>query len=1198
MGGKLTLHLALFLLLCPILAWGQSQNSTINGTVTDATGAVVPNAEITLTAVQRATTLKAKSAPDGLYSFPNLEPGGYEIKVMAAGFRPYIQRGITLNINQLVRADVRLEVGTDVQTVEVQANVSQLNFENATRSEGVTPETINELPLVVSGGPRNSAQFLVLLPGVSTGGGNNSYDARINGGMATGDEAIMDGASMQEGFMSQSGMVSFFDFRMTPDMISEFRVLTSAYEPEYGASTGGQLIATTKSGTSQYHGGAFEYLRNKSLNATQWQIDRPAGDVRGKDNEHEYGFFVGGQVKIPKIYNSDRFKTFFFTDIEFFRQRGGVSTTPLTVPTDQERTGDFSDWPTTLYDPLSTRLNPNFDPAQDTSSSNKKFLRDPITCNGRMNVICASRISAEAQGFLKYLPSPNKSGVVSNYLPPTAIPDGILGDANHYMVKIDQYIGERDHIAATIWRQKTPAKFLSVLPLELATETYSDPQNSWVNRLNYDHTFSATLLNHFAFGYLNRNEGYGSVNYSYADQLPQISGVPGHRYPPQVNFDSNDYTGFGNSTGLNTESVTTRPTYVVNDMVTWVRGRHTIKFGGEYRAIEGNAHNAGNESGTFAFNATQTSLPTETGSGNSMASFLLGAVDNANVKLVTVGGTYVRQYAYIWHVGDTWKATSKLSINYGLRWDKFTPSSEKYNNMSFFDFGANSGAGGRSGRLAFAGTGWGSASSGLVYPEADWNGGYGPRLGIAYALNDKTVVRTGYGIFYTQAFYPGWGGGVDQTGLNSTASVGATGLDALDPAFYWQNGFPIASVAKPPFIDGSFVNGQSGPNYRPTDGNRLSYSQQWNFTMEHQLTSNTMVSVAYVGNKGTRLPSQILPLNVLNPSLLSQYGSKLTDQFTATDTMVDGVAAPYAGWASQLLATNVCQPTVAQALLPYPQYCGSITGLNENLGSSTYHAFQLKVEKRYANGFYGMLAYTHSKLLTSAAGLTQATATNTGITSSVISPFEMSRNKALAPDDVPNNLTVAAVYELPFGKGKKWLNSVGPLNPIISGWQVTSTVKYSSGTPFWFRSSNCGVPDQFRLSCIPSVINGKNPFLTDIGSFDPGSGARLFDASAFEPASSFTGVSYYGVGSRVSNFRGLPFKNVDIGLGKKTRISEKVTFLLRAEAFNAFNMHNFTCTGNGGCQAFNTTLGDASFGKWTGDVTSPRNIQLVGRIEF
>ena len=213
-----------FLVLAPAILCAQSMNNTISGTVTDASGSVVPGAQVTLTYVQRNITRETTSGQDGLYSFPNLGPGTYDLKVVAKGFKPMVQRGIEVAVSQLVRNDVRLEIGTDVQVVEVEASASQLNFDNAARTEGVGSQTINELPLIVSGGPRNSAQFLVLLPGVTTGGGNNSYDARINGGMATGDEAIMDGASMQEGFMSQSGMVSFFDFRMTPDMISEFRV--------------------------------------------------------------------------------------------------------------------------------------------------------------------------------------------------------------------------------------------------------------------------------------------------------------------------------------------------------------------------------------------------------------------------------------------------------------------------------------------------------------------------------------------------------------------------------------------------------------------------------------------------------------------------------------------------------------------------------------------------------------------------------------------------------------------------------------------------------------------------------------------------------------------------------------------------------------------------------------------------------------
>jgi hypothetical protein len=1191
--------LAPVLLLIPLLLWSQSQNSSISGTITDASGAVVPNADLTLTSLARQVSVQSKSGADGLYSFSNLEPGSYELKVTATGFKPIAQRGITVNVNQLVRFDVRLEVGTDVQTVNViEASASQLNFENATRAEGVTPETINELPLIVAGGPRNSAQFLVLLPGVTTAGGNSAYDARINGGMTTGDEAIMDGASMQEGFMSQSGMVSFYDFRMTPDMISEFRVLTSTYEPEYGASTGGQLIATTKSGTSSFHGGAFEYLRNKELNATQWQIDRPPGDARGKDNEHEFGGFIGGPVKIPKIYNTDRARTFFFTDIEFFRQRGAANVPTLTVPTEAERNGDFRDWGTTIYDPLTTRLNPNFNSNADISASNPKYLRDPISCNGVVNVICPDRFSAAAQGFLKFLPMPNKSGVTSNYLPPTGIPDGILGDANHYLIKIDQYFGTKDHIAATIWRQMTPAKFLSLLPLQIATESFSDPQNSWVNRLNYDHTFSPTILNHMAFGYLNRNEGYGSVNYTYADQLPQIAGVPSHAYPPAVSF-SNGYTSMGNSTGLNTDGVTTRPTYVFNDMVTWVKGRHTLKFGFEYRAIQGNAHNHGNESGSFYFDAGQTGLPTATGSGNAMASFLLGAVNNSSVNLISVRGSYIRQKAFIWHAGDTWKVTNKLSVNYGLRWDNFTPSWEKYDNMSFFDFGANPGAGGRPGRLAFAGSKWGDASAGVSYPEDNWHNGFGPRLGIAYAMNDKTVIRTGYGIFYTQAFYPGWGGGVSQAGLNISPTINTTGLGGLDPAFYWDQGFPIDRVPTPPVVDPSYENGQGGPNYRPKDANRLSYSQQWNFTIERQIGQNAMFSVAYVGNKGTRLPSQLLPLNVLNPSLLQTMGAaKLKDQFGPTDTVVDGVPVPYAGWYDQLHNYG-CTPSVAQALVPYPQYCGGLTGLNENLGSSTYHAFQLKVEKRYSSGLYTLLSYSHSKLLTSAAGLTQSTsATWNGTTGAVISPFEMQRNKSLAPDDVPNSFSLAVVYELPVGKGKKWLNSGGFTNYVLGGWEVTSTIKYSSGTPFWFRANNCGVPGQFQLGCLPAVLPGQDPFAVPLDQYDPGGKKPLFNPAAFESSSLFTSGQYYGVGPRISGFRGFPFHNVDIGIGKRISIAEKVRLLIRAEAFNAFNLHNFTCTGNGGCQAFNTTLGDVNFGQWGGNVTTPRNIQLVGRVEF
>src|SRR6185312_2325163 len=442
------------ILLAPSLVWAQSQNSGISGRVTDPSGATVPGAELTLTSLARQTTAKTTVGSDGLYAFPNLEPGAYELKVTAAGFKAFTQTGITLVVNQIARVDVKLEVGTGVQSVEVQANASPLNFDNAVRQEGVTPETINKLPLVVAWGPRNSAQMAVLLPGVNTGSSPSAYDARINGGLKSGDEAVMDGVSMQEGTMSQSGMVAFWDFRMTPDMISEFRVMTSTYSPEYGDSTGGQIIVTTRSGTDQFHGAAFEYLRNKSLNALQFTNDRGPGDQRPKDNEHEFGFSFGGPLKIPKIYHSDKYRTYFFTDIEFFRISGGASRQTISIPSLPERQGDFSDWGFPIYDPATTRSNPNFNPNVAVGPNNLQYLRDQFP----NNVIPANRLAGSlSQGWFKFLPNPTSPGPLHNYLVPTPVPDSILAGANHYLGKLDQYFGDSDHVAATIWRQTTPA---------------------------------------------------------------------------------------------------------------------------------------------------------------------------------------------------------------------------------------------------------------------------------------------------------------------------------------------------------------------------------------------------------------------------------------------------------------------------------------------------------------------------------------------------------------------------------------------------------------------------------------------------------------------------------------------------------------------------------------------------------------------
>jgi hypothetical protein len=403
-------------------------------------------------------------------------------------------------------------------------------------------------------------------------------------------------------------------------------------------------------------------------------------------------------------------------------------------------------------------------------------------------------------------------------------------------------------------------------------------------------------------------------------------------------------------------------------------------------------------------------------------------------------------------------------------------------------------------------------------------------------------------------------------------------LGGIQPAFLLQNGLP-QNFAKPPVLDSTFRNGQNAPKYRPVDANRRPYTQQWNFTIERQVGSNIRVTAAYVGNKGTRLLSQINAINALPPSLLS-LGNRLNDQFSPGQTFLDGVPIPYAGWTQQMTG---CAPTVAQALLPYPQYCGNIYGQNENQGNSTYHALQLTAEKRFSNGLYFLASYSFSKNLTD-ADYSQSTQGPTY----AISPFEQRRQKALSIQDTPNTLTLSSSYELPLGRGKAFASSFGTaLNFLVSGWVLNGIFRANSGQPLAFRSSYCNVPSQFAAACIPGVLSGANPLAQDRGSFNPN--LPLFNVQAFEPVSTFN--FYYGDGPRVSNIRGFGFVNLDFGITKIFRIKERWSIQIRGEAFNALNNHSFL-------NNFVTDIQSPNFGTWNGTITAPRNLQLGGKITF
>jgi hypothetical protein len=1240
-SGWFLVFLVVVLVVWPAASRAQIGNATLSGTVSDSSGGVVADASLTLT--NRATGFAATAISNerGEYTFRNLTPGSYDLKITKTGFENYVQKDIVLTINQSGHADAVLKVGATAETVTVEGENTLINYDNGTLQGGADPETIKDLPLVIEGKPRSSAALAVLLPGISTGGGTEAFQARINGGQESGDEALLDGATMQEGFMSQSGMVSIHqDFQMSPDMVQEVKVLTSDYAPEYGSSTSGQITMVSKSGGNQYHGAVFEYGRNAALNAKQWGAAK-----RSADNEHDFGANVGGPVKIPWLYHgTSKHHSFFYFDWESYHQAGGSNSPTLSIPSLKERGGDFTDW----ID-KNGNLIPIYVPGQITAGC-QAALPTGVGPGSQFpgNKIPANCISPIAAAYMAQLPTPTNANPTNNYLLPKPVPDTLTSNSNVFMTRIDHNYGDKDHFYFFWWRQFTGYNTATALPTAIATESPTRPQNSPISRFNWEHTFTSTLTNHATFGYLNRNEGYGSENLAFIGKLPQIANAASTNALPAFTF-SDGFNQISNSNGPPATNITVRPTWVFNDSVNKVRGHHTLTFGMEWRSVQGNIHQSNNESGTYSFDRSTTSLSSSANSGSPVAGFLLGAVSGGSVDRRVISAWYPRQTVWALHANDSWKITTKLTVNYGLRWDYYTPSREKYNHFSFIDLvGQDPGANNLPGRLAFAGNSYGPASYGADYPEKPWHKGFAPRLSAAYSWDQKTVVRAGYGVFFAQAFYPGWGGGMSLDGFNLHQTFGTSPNGAsTNPAFYLDNGVPSPPQA-PPFINSAFDNGASpsqangnGSAYRPVDANRRPYSQQWNLTIERQLPQSVFLSVAYVGNKGSRLTSSLDPVNVLDPFAANtkaleapvtaidascatatpaagancNYVPELNAKFTpGGPTTLYGVSVPYAGWVQQLDSAGVCAPTVAQALLPFPQFCGPLQGLNENHGNSIYHSFQVKAEKRYSKGLYMLVAYTNSKLISDASDNTQQLGGSWNATQGVISPYEQRRARSISSDDVPQILSAAFVYDLPLGKGKAYANQGGAVDKLVGGWQVSPIIHLQSGTPMWFRSSTCQVVPQFRQNCLVGLVPGANPFLQDINNYDPSKGP-LLNSAAFESLNAFCvqgsapgcngSYGFTGDGPRISNLRGPHGKNVDISFTKNTRIGERGNFQLRFAFFNAFNQHFFypaaSVNNQGSSFAFVNDIaagGASGFGTWNGGVSSPRTIQIGARLEF
>jgi Carboxypeptidase regulatory-like domain len=1176
---------AVFAFVAAITAIAQTP-SVISGTVRDTLGAVIPHAKLTLTNTLTNTVSTTETNADGIYSFPTLVSGHYKIEVEAPGFSSFVQNGIILELDQAARIDIALKVGSVQSEVTVNANASPLEFDSPTLEYDISPTVEAALPLLVSGGPSIASTFVAVMPGVSSPNGISSYfSLRINGGEQEGQEGLVDGISMQEGALSQGGIIGFGDFPMSPDMIDEVKVLTSNYGPQFGGTASGVIEMTTKSGTAEFHGSVYENLRNTDLNAKAF-----GSTSRSPDDENQFGGFVGGPVKIPKLYSA-RNKMYFFFDNRQYKSTGGVNPSTLSIPTLLNRQGNFTDQLDAeghllpIYDPATTKI----DAAGNVTR--QQFMG----CNGdQPNVICSTRLSPIALGYFSHLPTPTNDQPTNNYRVPYVVPNSLQDNTEEWFGKVDEYLRDNDHIFGSVWHSGAPVLIKSELPLPISfDELNGNPESEWVVRANWDHTFSKTILNHFAFGYLNFYQGGASMNYNYADVLPMIGGVEDNTSaPPQINLDG--YTQYGNTTGSPVGRITTRPAYIENDLLTIVKGRHTISLGGEFRYLETDATENSLEAGLFDFDGAQTGLLGVPG-GNALASFLLGAVNSASAEFYTEKTNRGRQHAASAFAGDVWKLLPNLTVSYGLRWEFWSPGTDADGNTSWLDLNKpNPDAGGLPGSLVFATPRAGAAYSGTQAPENPFYKGFAPRLGLIYSPDKNTTITASYGITYDQLFYTGYGGGgLAKAGFNNDAQYSSTQDSGLAPSFYLSQGFPGDTRPLPDFSLGA-VNGYdsfTNDPWRDASGGRLPYSQEWDLSVAHAVAKDAMVSITYVGAKGTHLPSRMEPKNVLPLNLLSM-GNELNADFQPGQTELDGVQAPYAGWSQQM---QNCSPSVAQALLPYPQFCQELQNLTEHNGYSIYHALQLVAQKRYSSGLYLHANYTFSKLIGTSVsefdGLNQ---------SAYYSPYQIRRYYTVSPTNTPQSFNFLAVYDLPFGKGRLFANRSGLLEQFVGGWQISGITSVISGTPLGLFSGGCNVPSAFlSYNCYPDIVPGQtikqgsqaainhaivtnsNYSAYNKNAFVGGNFATPYQFPSFTIP---TGPTYVGG-------LGFAYINSDVSTNKSFALPHNIKLKVGASFFNVFNEHSLGSN-------FSTGLQSSTFGQWTGGTSNPRNGQANAYLTF
>ena len=1127
------LFVALLALVCSLAA--QDFRATLQGAVADPSGSSIPGAELTLRNVETGVERAATTNEEGFYRFQFLPIGTYLLTATADGFRTMTREGLRLELGANVRVDLAMELGAAAETVTVVAELSGLQTDSAELSTAVLTEIKDNLPLK----GRSSLFMFSLAPGVV--GNRYGEDTRPND-TATNVSFASAGAPNVSNDVSVDGVINTVNVNRglaiaawvpAVDSVSEFKLQTGSVSAEFGRSGGTMMNMAIKSGTNEIHGTLYHFHQNSALNANNF-FGRGQGQDLAAFASNNWGAAAGG----PIVRN----RTFWFFSYEASREGNGAAHTS-SVPTPQMRQGDFSEVAAPIYDPFSVRM-------ENGAPTRERFAD---------NIIPASRQDPVARNLMQLYPEPNTQGGVANQ-------PWVRNFTFSYKWPrdFDMYSGKVDHSFNQSWTTffrfnegegffNFPFQFDGIGTPGRNVVTRPHRGYAWGNNFLVSPQTTVDLRAGYAFG-MERNrpwsDGFDVTSLGFPAPYADLVQSPAVPTIGMAGFQGLAGSGYVENAGH---------TWSLQSSVSQVRGKHLLKVGGDARLLYGNFFGNNAPSGSFSFSNAWTDGPrADTPSSNTgfpVASLMLGL---GGGSIPTNTGVSILNKYYAFFLQDDIRLTSRLTLNLGLRWEHETPRTERYNRTTR-GFAHNvasplevPGLDLRGG-LLFAAEG--GLPRGLYEP--DYNN-FAPRFGFAYSATPKTVLRGGYALHFMPTV-----GSVEPTGFSVTTPF-VVSEDGINPRDRLSNPFPDGLLE--PVGSSLGLNTLVGQNVSyidPTDRTPMLHS--WNFNIQREITSRSVFQVGYVGSRGIRIvpggewsSGQAEQVNQLHPSYLSM-GSALLE---TVDNPFRGIiqSGPLAGPRIQQ----------QQLLRPFPQFL-NVTRLLGGYGNSIYHSMQAKFETRMAAGLTSIITYTLSSNISDIA--------------LVQNHYDRQASRSRGAFDSPQRVTATASYEVPVGRGRRFLsNASRGVDYALGGWNISTFSTFQSGFPLEFSVNRSTI---FGVGSGPQLPNAIGDPTAGISGPHNQRLSRFFNTEAFAQPADFT---FGNAGARISSVRSPGMNNVNLTLTKDFAVNERVTFRLRASSFNLLNHPVFS--------APNTQFGTGNFGVVFGQANLSRQTELALRILF